>query len=880
MRDSIGNYCPKKITFIMGTLFKFDCQLKEHIKKNARHFSLSVGVLAIVACSPATPRNTALSDSSSNSKKHQSNDIDIWPVLDFSKIHNIEIEAKVSGLLSKMTLEQKVAQMIQPEIRDFTVEDMRRYGFGSYLNGGGSFPQNNKHASPTDWVKLAEDMYQASIDDSLDGSSIPAIWGTDAVHGHNNVIGATLFPHNIGLGAANNPGLIEEIAQATAREVMVTGIDWVFAPTVAVVRNDRWGRTYEGYSEDPEIVKSYSAAIVTGLQGSIDEDFLSDRHVISTIKHFLGDGGTENGVDQGDNTASEQALFDIHAQGYVGGLSAGAQTVMASFTSWHGKKMHGHKYLLTDVLKNKMGFDGLVVGDWLGHGQIKGCTNYDCPITINAGLDIFMASGDSWKPLMENTIAQIKNGEIEESRIDDAVSRILRVKLRAGIFDKPSPINRPLSGKLDIIGAPEHRDIARQAVRESLVLLKNKGNVLPINPSKNILITGDAANNIGKQSGGWTITWQGTNNTNKDFPGGTSIYDGFADAVASAGGTLTLSVDGHYKTKPDVAVVVFGEEPYAEGVGDITSLSYQKALKTDLALLERLKSEGIPVVSIFISGRPLYVNAELNASDAFVAAWLPGSEGNGVSDVLLSNKNNTINYDFKGRLSYSWPASPSQTKVNRNDDDYAPLLPYGFGLSYNADDHFQLSDSLAVEELGTDNGSNLIMFKKTIAPPFAARASSKEQSLTMTSNVIEIDGLKVRTIDKDIQEDARQLVFTGEQVSIFSLVSVDVTDLSRQRKEGKSLFLNLRVESSVPSSVVLSMGCKSECKNAIDISGDLKKLAPNEWQEVNVSLACFEEAGANLDQLIAPFQIMSAGALTVSFSEVSIRSTPNVDQCN
>ena len=311
-----------------------------------------------------------------------------------------------------MTLEQKVAQMVQPEIRDFTVADMRRYGFGSYLNGGGAFPQNNKHATPEDWIQLAEDMYQASIDDSLDGSSIPAIWGTDAVHGHNNVIGATLFPHNIGLGAANNPRLIEQIAQATAREVMATGIDWVFAPTVAVVRDDRWGRTYEGYSEDPDIVKSYSASIVKGLQGSVEGDFLSDRRVISTVKHFLGDGGTKNGIDQGNNLSDEQTLFNLHAQGYVGGLSAGAQTVMASFNSWRGKKIHGHEYLLTQVLKNKMGFDGFVVGDWLGHGQVKGCTNYSCASAINAGLDIFMASGDSWKPLLENTIAQVKSGEI------------------------------------------------------------------------------------------------------------------------------------------------------------------------------------------------------------------------------------------------------------------------------------------------------------------------------------------------------------------------------------------------------------------------------------------------------------------------------------
>lgn len=808
---------------------------------------------------------------------------DIWPRLDYSKTHDPELEKRVAEILAGMNLEQKVAQMIQPEIRDFTVEDMRRYGFGSYLNGGGAFPQNNKHATPSDWITLAEDMYQASIDDSQDGSTIPAIWGTDAVHGHNNVIGATLFPHNIGLGAANNPGLIEKIAEATAREVMATGIDWVFAPTVAVVRNDRWGRTYEGYSEDPEIVKNYSMAIVEGLQGSIDGDFLSDKRVISTVKHFLGDGGTENGVDQGNNTDDEQTLFDVHAQGYIGGLTAGAQTVMASFNSWNGNKMHGHKYLLTDVLKSKMGFDGFVVGDWLGHGQIPGCTNYNCSKTINAGLDIYMASGDSWKPLMKNTIAQVNSGEIPESRINDAVSRILRVKLRAGLFEKPSPANRPLSGKLDIIGSPEHRAIARQAVRESLVLLKNKGNILPINPSQHILVAGDAADNIGKQSGGWTITWQGTNNTNDDFPGGTSIYDGVRQAVTAAGGKVTLSVDGTYQIKPDVAIVVFGEEPYAEGVGDIKSLSYQPGDKADLALLEKLKSAGIPVVSVFISGRPLYVNAEINASDAFVAAWLPGSEGVGVSDVLLSDSDGEAEHDFKGRLSYSWPASATQESVNRHDKQYAPLLPYGFGLSYSSApqaDWPQLDDDLVVEAEDTSDKTNLVLFKKLVKAPYKAFAMANDESFEMTSNVLKVDGLTIRTIDKDVQEDARQLMFGSEQSSAFTFTANSPLDLSDQRKSGQSLFMNVRIESDILAPVTVSMNCGQDCLGSIDVTEVMKRLSKNEWQEINLSLACFEKSGAELDKVISPFQLKSAGALNLSFSEVSIRSTPNVDDCN
>lgn len=402
-----------------------------------------ISVAFLGACTQA-PQDA--NEPSPKSQMSSSKAADIWPKLDIEVKADPAVEQKVTDIMADMTLEQKIAQMIQPEIRNITIEDMRKYGFGSYLNGGGAFPNNNKHATPDDWVALAEKLYQASIDDSLDGTTIPTMWGTDAVHGHNNVIGATLFPHNIGLGAANNPALLEEIAHITAKEVMATGIDWVFAPTVAVVRDDRWGRTYESYSENPAIVKEYAASIVKGLQGAADKDFLSDQRVISTVKHFVGDGGTVGGDDQGNNVASEQELFDIHAQGYVGGLTAGAQSVMASFNSWNGDKLHGHKYLLTDVLKNQMGFDGFIVGDWNGHGQVKGCNNEDCAQAINAGLDIFMVPND-WKALFDNTLAQVKDGTIATSRIDDAVRRILRVKVRAGLFEKPSPANPPVIGR-------------------------------------------------------------------------------------------------------------------------------------------------------------------------------------------------------------------------------------------------------------------------------------------------------------------------------------------------------------------------------------------------------------------------------------------------
>ncbi|MBQ4833166.1 glycoside hydrolase family 3 C-terminal domain-containing protein [Pseudoalteromonas sp. MMG010] len=792
----------------------------------------------------------------------------VWPQLKIAVKQDAAIEEKIADYLKQMTLEQKVAQMIQPEIRDITVEDMRKYGFGSYLNGGGAFPQGNKHATAQDWIKLAEDMYQASIDDSLDGSTIPTMWGTDAVHGHNNVIGATLFPHNIGLGAANNPQLIEDIAAATAKEVMVTGIDWVFAPTVAVVRDDRWGRTYEGYSEDPEIVRDYSAAIVNGLQGHADGDFLSEQRVISTVKHFIGDGGTKDGDDQGNNLDSEQDLFDIHAQGYVGGLSAGSQSVMASFNSWHGKKNHGNKYLLTDVLKTRMGFDGFVVGDWNGHGQIEGCTNESCAQAVNAGLDIFMVPTGAWKPLYENTIAQVNSGEIPMSRIDDAVARILRVKLRADLFNKPSPAKRPFSGKTEIIGSKAHRDIARQAVRESLVLLKNNNHILPLSPSQRILVAGDGANNIGKQSGGWSITWQGTNNKNADFPGATSVFDGLKQQIDAAGGQAILSPDGTFEQRPDVAVVVFGEEPYAEGHGDRDNLEFERNNKKSLALLKSLKAQGIPVVSIFISGRPMWVNAELNASDAFVAAWLPGTEGEGIAQVLLKTADEKVQYDFTGKLSFSWPKTATQTTVNKGDADYAPLLPYGFGLTYN-DDSTLANDLNEIAPKSSEGLADMAILKGAPVSPWKLFLNSAGERVELVSSTYTLGAIKFRTEDKVVQEDARQFTFDGSEIGKVEINSSFTEDKLAYIEADSSLQFDYKVNSKPSDAVELSMTCEYNCGASIDITKTLQDSELNEWKTMSIDLACYKQLGVDFAKITSPFTVKTKGELGLSVANIS-----------
>lgn len=823
-----------------------------------------ISVAFLGACTQA-PQD--INEPSSEAKMPISKAADIWPKLDIEVKADPAVEQKVTDIMADMTLEQKIAQMIQPEIRNITEEDMRKYGFGSYLNGGGAFPNNDKHATPDDWVALAEKLYQASIDDSLDGSTIPTMWGTDAVHGHNNVIGATLFPHNIGLGAANNPELLEKIAHITAKEVMATGIDWVFAPTVAVVRDDRWGRTYESYSENPEIVRQYAASIVKGLQGAADKDFLSDQRVISTVKHFVGDGGTVGGDDQGNNVASEQELFDIHAQGYVGGLTAGAQSVMASFNSWNGDKLHGHKYLLTDVLKKQMGFDGFIVGDWNGHGQVKGCNNEDCAQAINAGLDIFMVPND-WKALFDNTLAQVKDGTIAMSRIDDAVRRILRVKVRAGLFEKPSPANRPLSGDKSLIGAEAHREVARQAVRESLVLLKNNDQVLPLKGTQHILVAGDAADNIGKQSGGWSITWQGTNNTNEDFPGGTSIFDGIQAQVEKAGGEVQLSVDGTFDTKPDVAVVVFGEEPYAEGHGDRETLIYQNGNKRDLALLTKLKAQGIPVVAVFISGRPMWVNAELNASDAFVAAWLPGSEGIAVADVLFGE------HDFKGKLPFSWPATPDQI-VNVGDEDYAPLLPYGYGLTLSGES--ELDNNLNTEvTIDASASQPTEILNGAVQAPWVLWLYSGEESLSVNASIHNVGALTYRTIDKVVQEDARKLTFDGSQYAAMRFASKSFfrEDLSAQLVMNSALTLNVSRHTDISEPLTIGMNCEGEgdapgsCSTQIDISEQLNALPQDTWSSMSIDLQCFVKEGIDFTGLVVPFEIGTKGKASVSVADI------------
>ncbi|HWZ63226.1 MAG TPA: glycoside hydrolase family 3 protein [Steroidobacteraceae bacterium] len=618
--------------------------------------ALGLAFLALVAAAGATPA------------VHP----ELWPRAAPALPADPRLEARIAQLLAHMTPAQKVGQLIQADIGSITPDDLEQYPLGSVLNGANVGPHDDKLASPREWLALADRFYAASTARGAAGV-VPLLWGTDAVHGHNNVQGATIFPHNIGLGAARDPALLRRIGEITALEVRVTGLDWAFAPTVAVVRDARWGRTYESYGESPQLVAGYATAMVQGLQGRPGTpQFLDAAHVLATAKHFLGDGGT-GGHDEGDNPASEAQLRDVDAAGHVAAIAAGVQTVMASFSSWQGVKMHGNRALLTDVLRGRMGFDGLLIGDWNGHEQLPGCSAASCPAAINAGLDVLMAPSE-WRQLFANMLTQVSAGEIPSARLDEAVGRVLRVKLRAHLDTEGPPSGRQFAGHFELLGSAAHRAVARQAVRESLVLLKNRRQLLPLAPQLHVLVAGAAADDVTQQCGGWTIDWQGTM-PGADIRPAESIYAGIRRAVSAAGGSAELSRTGDFRLRPDVAIVVFGEQPYAEGRGDVASLVYGG---DELALIRRLKAAGIAVVAVLISGRPLWIDAELQAADSFVVAWLPGAEGGGVADVLFRSRDGSVRHDFRGRLPLAWPRSPEPAGT----DSGTPLFPFGYGLKY------------------------------------------------------------------------------------------------------------------------------------------------------------------------------------------------------
>ena len=821
---------------------------------------------SLLACLSCTGQKGA-ADTKPVASAAESAELKDWPALKSRFAQDPAIEARVAEILASMTLEQKVGQMVQPEIKAITPDEVRQYYIGSVLNGGGSWPAMNKHATVADWVKLADAYYDASM--GTDAKiPVPVIWGTDAVHGHSNVYGATIFPHNIGLGAAHDVELIERIAEATGQSTRATGVTWTFAPTVAVAQNARWGRTYESYSSQPALVREYATAYVKGMQGVLAKD----GNVVATAKHFIGDGATEGGKDQGNALVTQAQMINIHGQGYYGAIEAGVQTVMASFNSWNdvaaGKdygKMHGTRDLLTVALKEKMGFDGFVVSDWNGIGQVTGCTDDSCPQAINAGIDMVMVP-DKWKSFIANTIAQVKSGEIPQARIDDAVTRILRVKLRAGLWDhKPSASQHA--------GKPEslvHRDLARRAARESLVLLKNDGGALPLKKGQRVLLVGKSADSISNQTGGWSLTWQGTDNTNADFPNADSIAAGLREQLGEANVQLRDSAEGVDPATYDVIVAAIGETPYAETNGDIVpsdTMAHSRRHPEDLATLKAAAASGKPVVTVFLSGRALYANDLINLSNSFVAAWLPGTEGKGVTDVLVAGADGKPAHDFRGKLTFPWPA------VACPKADSTPQFALDTGLRYG--------DSRRVGTLPEDSttscgdATTLGIFKQSDIAPFTLQmaAGSEEKAVGSDMNATQRwpqakPALQIATVQVNTQQDAKEVTWLAP--ARFFARNPSKNNLAAMVTARGVVQFDVVVKQAPVKPVQFTLGCGANCGASLDLTATFSDDAVGRKQTVKVPLACFGKLGADLTGVDTPFSIAADAPFAAAFTNIQV----------
>ena len=577
------------------------------------------------------------------------------------------IKQKVENLVSQMTMDEKIGQMTQVDRRFLSDQDLIDLGIGSILSGGGSVPEDNTIEG---WANMYDHYQKLALQSRL---KIPIIYGVDAVHGHNNVPGATIFPHNIGLGCTFDKKLVQKVSEITAKEVSATGIDWNFAPCLSIPQDERWGRYYEGYSENPDLVKDLGVASINGYQGRIGK-----KHSIAACaKHFLGDGATlwdtgDNGykIDRGNAIINEEELRNKYLIPYTEAIENNVLTIMASFNSYNGVKCHASSYLFNDLLKNELKFEGFVISDWRGIDEIPGDYKSDIVTSINAGIDMIMVPGDviwggrPYTEFIELFKNSVNEGLISEDRINDAVKRILTVKYQLGLFDNPFT-NREY---IKDFGSKKHRDLAREAVRKSLVLLKNENNILPLSKDiNNIHVAGLGANDIGMQCGGWTLEWQGKLG---DITEGTTILEGIKNLVSPTT-AISYSQNGENGEKADIGILVLGEQPYAEGVGDKEELNLSDE---DKQVINNMKQYNIPLIVILLSGRPLIITDEINDWDALIAAWLPGTEGDGISDVLFGD------YNPKGKLSFAWPKSMSQIPLDYQQD--TGLFNYGYGLNY------------------------------------------------------------------------------------------------------------------------------------------------------------------------------------------------------
>jgi beta-glucosidase len=786
------------------------------------------------------------------------------------------LEARVRKIVASMSLAQKIGQMTQAEIKSITPAEVTKYHIGSVLNGGGSWPGGNKHAGIADWLALSDRYYDASM--ATDAAiKVPIIWGIDAVHGNSNVFGATIFPHNIGLGAAHDPALIEDIGAATARAVRATGVEWAFAPTLAVAQNARWGRSYESFSTDGPLVRAYARAYVTGLQGGF-----GDHNVMATAKHFIGDGATQNGTDQGNAKVSQNDMINVHGSGYFGALEAGVQSVMASYSSWDDVgaginygKMSAARALLTGALKDKMGFQGFIVSDWNAIGQLPGCTNASCPQAINAGIDMVMVP-DDWKAFIANTTRQVEHGEIPMARIDDAVSRIIRAKLRMGLFGT-RPSQRAGAGDAGLL---QSRELARRAVRESLVLLKNNHDVLPLKPGKKILVVGKSADSLSNQSGGWSLTWQGTGNKNADFPRGDTILAGLRHADGPANITYSETAQGVDLKSFDVIVAVIGETPYAETMGDImpsATLRHSDRYPEDLAVLQAVAKGHKPVVVVFVAGRPLYVNHLLNLSDAFVAAWLPGTEGEGVADVLFAGPSGAGPYNFNGALAMPWPGVPCPDAGDDSAKATRWLFAPGYGLRYPSKHEVATLPTYPAVDACAD-ASVLSVFHTLAVPPFSlylADANPEQPAHDIGSDlnaVIEWPTshpvLRLRTVQVNTQQDAKSVTWLS--AGRFFARSPQPRNLMPLVSTHAALQFDVMIATPAKGPVKVYMGCGPHCTTSVDLAHTFGSYASGVRHTVSIPLACFIKSGVDLSRVDVPFGVLASPPFSAAFADVKI----------
>jgi beta-glucosidase len=733
----------------------------------------------------------------------------------------LSVSQRVEDLLGRMTLDEKTGQMMQVDLSAVQSNPsiVTMYLFGSILSGGSADPIRGNY--PQNWADVYDTLQTYALKTRL---GIPIIYGVDAVHGHNNVIGATIFPHNIGMGCTRNPELAKEAARITALEVAATGIDWTFGPCIAVPRDERWGRTYEGFGETPELAQLFSGAVVRGFQG---DSLSSGTNILACAKHYLGDGGTLGGQDRGDTQFDEASVKNIHLPGYISAVDSGVGSVMASFSSINGVKMHGAKYWLTDVLKGELSFKGFIVSDWAGVDLITGDYKKCVDSSINAGIDMVMLP-TRYLDFLTALRALVSEGKVDSLRIDDAVRRILTIKFRMKLFERPFT-DRSL---LSTVGSPENRAVAKQCVRESIVLLKKKDGIMPVQKSNvRILVAGSNADNLGNQCGGWTISWQGSSG---NITTGTTILQGIRNAVTDA--QIEYSLSGDFSnTSCDYSIAVIGETSYAEGQGDKADLSISK---NEVELIKKMKSYGAPVIVIIVSGRPLIIEKILHFSDVILAAWLPGTEGDGVADILFGD------YQPKGLLSHTWPMNMSQIPINDGDDTYYPLFAYGFGITSLSNSQYG-SAPQCLSSIITQDGRH---FELTFNKPMLKPSSSQNIFIITRGWGILTTSTKLSLKDGDsttVIVEIDSAWYSRDDVGTISLTSGTL-----QSFDGGTLqsFPSIRAYNWVRPAVVTvparieaeqfteMLGVQIEPTNDIDGNSQLTGLGNGDWMEYSINV--------------------------------------------